>query len=180
MIRRPPRSTLFPYTTLFRSPAGPGSDPGRRGGSRAHRRSTPRVAVPARPPHRRVLGARQPVHRPATVVPRPQTLTGLGFRMPAEWEPHHATWLGWPHNRSGWPGKFAPIPWVYAEIVRKLTPGEMARIFVSSAAHERQARGVLARAGVDLGRVEVFRFPTNRGWTRDFGPIFVRRIDRKS
>jgi len=109
-------------------------------------------------------------------VPHPQTPTGLGFRMPAEWEPHHATWLGWPHNRSDWPGKFAPIPWVYAEIVRKLTPGEMARIFVSSAAHERQARGVLARAGVDLGRVEFFRFPTNRGWTRDFGPIFVRRM----
>ncbi|PYP16187.1 MAG: agmatine deiminase [Gemmatimonadetes bacterium] len=99
----------------------------------------------------------------------------LGFRMPAEWEPHHATWIGWPHNASDWPGKFAPIPWVYGEIVRKLVPGEVVRILVNSAAHERQARRVLERVGVDQARVEFFRFPTNRGWTRDFGPLFVRR-----
>jgi len=95
--------------------------------------------------------------------------------MPAEWERHHATWIGWPHNASDWPGRLGPIPWVYAEIVRKLTPGEIVRVLVNSAAHERQARNVLERAGVDLGRVEFFRFPTNRGWTRDFGPLFVRR-----
>jgi len=99
----------------------------------------------------------------------------LGFRMPAEWEPHHATWIGWPHNASDWPGKFAPIPWVYGEIVRKLVPGEVVRILVNSAAHERQAWRVLERVGVDRARVEFFRFPTNRGWTRDFGPLFVRR-----
>ncbi|HEX4602251.1 MAG TPA: agmatine deiminase family protein [Gemmatimonadales bacterium] len=99
----------------------------------------------------------------------------LGYRLPAEWEPHHATWLGWPHNRSDWPGKFAPIPWVYAEIVRKLVPGEVARILVPSPAQARQARGVLTRAGADLGQVEFIRCPTNRGWTRDFGPLFLRR-----
>jgi len=99
----------------------------------------------------------------------------LGFRMPAEWEPHHATWIGWPHNASDWPGKIAPIPWVYGEIVRKLAPGETVRILVNSAAHARQARRVLERAGADLARIEFFRFPTNRGWTRDFGPLFVRR-----
>src|SRR5256885_4851773 len=99
----------------------------------------------------------------------------LGFRMPAEWEPHHATWIGWPQNAGDWPGKFAPIPWVYGEIVRKLVPGEVVRILVNSAAHERQARRVLERVGVDRARVEFFRFPTNRGWTRDFGPLFVRR-----
>ena len=95
--------------------------------------------------------------------------------MPAEWEPHSATWLGWPHNASDWPGKFAVIPWVYGEIVRALAPGEIARILVNSAAHERQAQRVLERVGVDPARVELFRFPTNRGWTRDFGPLFVRR-----
>jgi agmatine deiminase len=95
--------------------------------------------------------------------------------MPAEWEPHHATWLGWPHNTSDWPGKFAPIPWVYGEIVRALAPGEIVRALVNSAVHERQARRVLERIGVDLARVEFIRFPTNRGWTRDFGPLFVRR-----
>lgn len=98
-----------------------------------------------------------------------------GFRLPAEWEPHEATWLGWPHNKSDWPGKFAPIPWVYGEIVRKIAPGEDVRILVNSAAHETQARGVLTRIGVDLDKVTFLRFPTNRGWTRDFGPLFVKR-----
>ena len=99
----------------------------------------------------------------------------LGFRMPAEWEPHEATWIGWPHNQTDWPGKFEAIPWVYGEIVRRLAPGETVRILVNSPAHESQARRLLGKAGVDLQRVEFFRFPTNRGWTRDFGPIFVRK-----
>ncbi|MFB3922758.1 MAG: agmatine/peptidylarginine deiminase [Terriglobia bacterium] len=99
----------------------------------------------------------------------------LGFRHPAEWEPHAATWIGWPANRTDWPGKFAPIPWVYGEIVRKLVAGEIVRILVNSKPHEASARRVLKRAGVDPARVEYFRFPTNRGWTRDSGPIFVRR-----
>lgn len=103
------------------------------------------------------------------------TAAGTAFRMPAEWEPHEATWLGWPHNASDWPGKFAAIPWVYGEIVRKIAAGETARIIVESAAHEAKARRLLARVGADLSRVEFFRIPTDRGWTRDFGPIFVRQ-----
>jgi agmatine deiminase len=99
----------------------------------------------------------------------------LGFRMPAEWEPHAATWIGWPHNASDWPGKLAAIQWVYGEIVRKLAPGETVRILVQSAEHERQARRALGRIGVDPACVEFLRLPTNRGWTRDFGPLFVRR-----
>jgi agmatine deiminase len=95
-------------------------------------------------------------------------------RMPAEWEPHEATWIGWPHNASDWPGKFAAIPWVYGEIARRITPGEILRVLVNSERHETRARILLRRAGVDLSRVEFFRFRTNRGWTRDFGPIFVR------
>ena len=94
--------------------------------------------------------------------------------MPAEWEPHEATWIGWPHNRTDWPGKFSTIPWVYGEIVRKLAPGEIVRIIVDSETHEAHARRVLSRVGVDPTRVEFFCFPTNRGWTRDFGPIFVK------
>jgi len=96
------------------------------------------------------------------------------YRMPAEWEPHAATWIGWPHNVTDWPGKFPPIPWVYGEIVRTLAPGEVVRILVNSAMQQTQASRVLNKVGVDLARVEFLRFPTNRGWTRDFGPIFVR------
>jgi agmatine deiminase len=98
-----------------------------------------------------------------------------GFSMPAEWEVHEATWIGWPHNPSDWPGKLEPIQWVYGEIVRKISVGEMVRILVNSAAHEKQVRSILKLAGVTMARVQFFLFPTNRGWTRDFGPIFVRR-----
>src|SRR5215831_7102731 len=106
--------------------------------------------------------------------------SALGFRMPGEWEPHQSTWIGWPHNKTDWPGKFAVIPWVYAEIVRKLIPGEPVRIIVNSQPHQAAAREVLFKADVDLDRIEFFRFPTNRGWTRDFGPIFVKRDGKQS
>jgi agmatine deiminase len=92
--------------------------------------------------------------------------------MPAEWESHHATWIGWPHNRSDWPGKFAPIPWIYVEIVRHLHRGERVRILTTDPAAPRR---MLARAGVDLSRIDFFPFPTDRVWTRDYGPMFVVR-----
>jgi agmatine deiminase len=111
-------------------------------------------------------------HRPAHSEASPAS---LGFRIGAEWENHEATWLGWPHNRADWPGKFPPIPWVYGEIVRRIADGETVRIIVDSAAHEASARRVLRRVGADLSQVEFFRFPTDRGWTRDFGPMFIRR-----
>ncbi|HUU13330.1 MAG TPA: agmatine deiminase family protein [Terriglobia bacterium] len=110
----------------------------------------------------------------------PKTPAALGFRMPAEWEPHEATWIGWPSNLTDWPGKFATIPWVYGEIVRRIAPGEIVRILVNSKIHETRARRILNRIGVDLSRVEFFRFPTNRGWTRDSGPIFVKRSGPKA
>ena len=100
-----------------------------------------------------------------------------GFHLPAEWEKHDATWLAWPHNKTDWPGKFTLIPWVYGEIVRKVVPGETVRIIVESAVHERSAQRVLRKVGADLSRVEFFKFPTDRGWTRDSGPIFVRSED---
>jgi agmatine deiminase len=94
--------------------------------------------------------------------------------MPAEWEPHEATWLAWPHERSDWPGKFAPIPWVYGDIVRRLARVEKVRILVQDAALEASARRVLAKCAVDMTAVQFFRWPTNRSWTRDYCPIFVR------
>ena len=103
-----------------------------------------------------------------------QTPAALGFRMPAEWEPHEATWLAWPHEITDWPGKFAPIPWVYGEIVRHLSSVERVRILVNDEAAERQARRVLNKSGAQLEAVEFFQIQTNRSWIRDFGPIFVR------
>ena len=97
-----------------------------------------------------------------------------GFRMPAEWETHSATWLAWPHEKTDWPGKFAPIPWVYADIVRHLSQVERVRILVANADAERAVRGILKKAGANLSAVDFFHVPTNRGWIRDFGPIFVR------
>jgi agmatine deiminase len=73
--------------------------------------------------------------------------------MPAEWVRHEATWLGWPHRRSDWPGRFAPIPWVYGEIVRKLAEGETVRIIVPSREQETRARKVLSRVGAEGSRV---------------------------
>jgi agmatine deiminase len=113
---------------------------------------------------------RAPRTEPARGSPRQ-----LGFRMPAEWEPHEATWIAWPHNRQDWPGKFPTIPWVYAEIVRLLAQGEQVRILVQNAEAVATATRILERSGVDLGRVEFHRQPTDRVWTRDSGPIFVRR-----
>ena len=104
-----------------------------------------------------------------------ETPAALGFAMPAEWEPHAATWLAWPHRATDWPGKLAAIRWVYAEIVRKLAPGETVRLVVKDRAEERLARSCLSRAGADLANVEFIVYPTDRGWMRDSGPIFVRR-----
>jgi agmatine deiminase len=100
--------------------------------------------------------------------------------MPAEWERHDATWLAWPHHVGDWPGRFAPIPWVYAEIVRNVAAGERVNLLVNGAEGERKARGVLGRAGVPPGNVVFHRFRTDRVWTRDSGPIFVTSGARKA
>ncbi|MBV8553023.1 MAG: agmatine deiminase family protein [Acidobacteriaceae bacterium] len=97
----------------------------------------------------------------------------LGFRMPAEWEPHEATWLAWPHEITDWPGKFAPIQWVYGEIVRHLSRAEKVRILVHDSDAEHKARRVLKKCHVHPDAVEFFQIPTDRSWTRDFCPIFV-------
>ena len=118
-------------------------------------------------------------------MPQPKNITAatpaeLGYTMPAEWEPHAATWLGWPHNASDWPGKFEVIAWVYGEMVRKISAGENIRLIVRNAADEAFARRVFQHVGVDLRKIKFVSHPTNRGWTRDTGPIFVQRTLPKS
>ena len=93
--------------------------------------------------------------------------------MPAEWEPHASTWLAWPHYHGDWPGKFEPIPWVYAEIIRNLTRRERVDLVVNDAASENSARKVLKLANALSKNVQFHRWPTNRVWTRDSGCTFV-------
>lgn len=107
--------------------------------------------------------------------PQISTPRSLGYRMPAEWYPHAGTWIAWPHNPKDWPGKFQPIPWVYAEIVRHLARVEDVHILANDAAAERRAKSILARNGVQIARVHFHLWPTNRIWLRDSGPIFVRQ-----
>lgn len=99
----------------------------------------------------------------------------LGYFMPAEWTPHRATWIGWPHNASDWPGKIGAIRWVYGEMVRKITQGEDARILVRHPAEAELATSYLQRAHANLKRVHFVVHRTNRGWTRDSGPIHLVR-----
>jgi agmatine deiminase len=93
--------------------------------------------------------------------------------MPAEWEPHAATWLAWPHYRGDWPEKFEPIPWVYAEIIRNLAKRERVELIVENASAGRQARKVLERADGLSKNVRFHIWPTNRVWLRDSGCIFL-------
>ena len=109
--------------------------------------------------------------RRARLQANPRT---LGYRMPAEWKPHEATWLAWPHEASDWPGKFAPIPWLYGEIVRLLARVERVRILVEHADAEQSVRRILKKCHADLNAVEFFHHATNRSWTRDFCPLFVK------
>ena len=95
--------------------------------------------------------------------------------MPAEWESHEATWLAWPHEITDWPGKFAPIPFVYGDIVRHLSRVEKVCIIVKDGTAERKARSILERSGTELAEVEFYQVPTDRSWCRDFCPILVEK-----
>src|SRR5689334_15065641 len=95
---------------------------------------------------------------------RPQTTAARGFRMPAEWEAHEATWIAWPHEKADWPGKFAPVPWIYGEIVRHLSRVEKVHILVENRDAEQRVRRILRRCGASLDAVQFFPIPTDRSW----------------
>ncbi len=99
----------------------------------------------------------------------------LGFRHPAEWEPQAATWLAFPHNRTDYPGKLRLVQWAYGEIIRRLADRQPVHVVVQDTTLQAQAQSMLRRVGANLDRVRFFRAPTNRGWLRDAGPIFVVR-----
>ena len=97
----------------------------------------------------------------------------IHYRMPAEWEPHKATWLNWPHNPTDWPGKMFATQKIYAELTQKLAAVEEVCILVNSERHEMKARKYLKQARVDLANIQFHHILTNRSWIRDYGPTFV-------
>lgn len=96
-----------------------------------------------------------------------------GYRMPAEWELHAATWLSWPHKEESWPGKFAPVPAVWAAMIREIAEGETVNLLVRDGEMEQQARVILKEHRADASNVVFRHIPTNDAWIRDYGPIFV-------
>ena len=93
--------------------------------------------------------------------------------MPAEWEPHASTWLAWPHFKGDWPGKFEPIPWVYAEIIRHLARHERVDLIVNNIREETKVRAVLENADALSENIAFHHWRTDRVWTRDSGCIFL-------
>jgi agmatine deiminase len=102
-----------------------------------------------------------------------------GFFFPAEWHPHTATWLSWPHKEESWPGKIGLIYPKYCEFIKVLTQGELVRINVADEQMMAFAKQQLITAGVDLNKVEFFDFPTNDAWCRDHGPAFLINPETK-
>jgi agmatine deiminase len=100
------------------------------------------------------------------------TPRGEGFRWPAEWEPHRATWIAWPHNEETWPGRLEGVVASFVEMVRVLHGKERVCITVVDPAAEEAVRRRLSGAGVESG-LEFHHFPTNDAWIRDHGPLFV-------
>ena len=98
----------------------------------------------------------------------------LGYRLPAEWEPHEATWLSWPHKEASWPGKIETIFPVYAKMVAALARSETVHINVTNSEMEARARGFLDRA-VAGGDIRFHHFPTNDAWCRDHGAVILNR-----
>ena len=96
------------------------------------------------------------------------------YRLPAEWEPHGATWLVWPQNVSDWPGKFQKIKFVYREIVSHLSESEKVRVIVNSGETRKRVESFIRKESVDLANIELYECTTDRSWIRDSGPFFVR------
>lgn len=101
------------------------------------------------------------------------TPKALGYHFPAEWYPHRATWLSWPHKEASWPGKLSDVYVPYSQFIKAVSAGEQVCINVLDEAMERLASGYLDRAGVDLNRITFYRHPTDDAWCRDHGPAFL-------
>ena len=102
-----------------------------------------------------------------------QTPLALGYYFPAEFAPHTATWLSWPHKEASWPGKIHTIFPYYSQFIKVLTEGERVCINVGNEAMKTFALDCLVKANVDISKVDFFMHPTNDAWCRDHGPAFL-------
>jgi agmatine deiminase len=103
----------------------------------------------------------------------------LGYYFPAEFAPHEATWLSWPHKEASWPGKIETIYRPYAQFVKALTESELVRINVNDEEMQTFAQHVLQKENVNMQQVEFFFHPTNDAWCRDHGPAFLINQNKK-
>lgn len=103
--------------------------------------------------------------------------TTTSRRLPAEWEPHAGTWIAWPHQRQDWPGKFGPIPWVFAEIVRLVSEVEHAWVLVRKKSARARVTDMLEQAGAKMDAVTLVKHKTDRCWLRDSGPMVAYQPD---
>src|SRR5947207_6879733 len=97
----------------------------------------------------------------------------LGYYFPAEFEPHTATWLSWPHKEASWPGKIHTIYPYYSEFVKHLSLGEKVYINVNDETMKTFALEWIAKAGANLHQINFCIHPTNDAWCRDHGPAFL-------
>ena len=146
--------------------------------SGADRDDASQLALPARPSRRRLRPDPRALARVVSPGADATPAADAGkVRWPAEWEKHDATWIAWPHHEPDWPGKFEPIRWVYAEIVRALAPHETVQILCHDEKTEEQAWHCLQMHEVKKTRYHLHRCPTDRVWMRDSGPTGVQLAD---
>ncbi len=103
----------------------------------------------------------------------------LNLKMPAEWEHQEATWLAWPHHEPDWPGKFPTVQWIFLEIIRHITAGQKLKLLVNDTATKKHVLKLCKQIHLDSSNIEFFITPTDRGWMRDCGPIFVKNGKEK-
>ena len=103
--------------------------------------------------------------------------SSLGYTMPAEWEPHAATWLNWPHNNETWPNQdMSRVEETYLEIIRALIPGEQVHMLVQDQVAHQKISALLACNNMDTVSVHLHIIPTDDSWIRDYGPNFLVRF----
>jgi agmatine deiminase len=117
---------------------------------------------------------------PTSRLPDSKTPNQLGFHFPAEFAPHEATWLSWPHKEASWPGKIQTIYKPYAQFIKAISAGEKVRINVNDEEMRSFAEHLLLKENINMQQVEFFFHPTNDAWCRDHGPAFVINADKKA